>query len=259
MHYIETASSDTDRHLPESHVRSLSAIEGGYWWYRARVAWAKRMIREWWLDTSDDAVRYADLGCGTGGFAREIAKTFEMKKVALVDGDSNVLKFVKPFPNAEVHRANFESEWSLPFAPNLITCMDVIEHLKDDVSFLKLAASQLEPGGCLLLSVPAHEIFFSDWDKKLGHFRRYGQKELRTKVAAAGLEVVKAKYMWSFLTPAAPIRLFKHFPEGAPVEFPPVPKVVNSLLLFFSKMEWFLTERVNVPFGTSLMMSAIKP
>ena len=33
--------------IPDSHFASLSALETGYWWYLARVAWAKRLVGAW--------------------------------------------------------------------------------------------------------------------------------------------------------------------------------------------------------------------
>jgi ubiquinone/menaquinone biosynthesis C-methylase UbiE len=61
---------------------------------------------------------------------------------------------------------------------SIIAYIDVLEHIEDDKSELNLAASFLREGGYLLVVVPAHQYLFSNFDKSVGHFRRYSIKSL---------------------------------------------------------------------------------
>ncbi len=52
--------------------------------------------------------------------------------------------------------------------------LDVIEHVEDDVGFVRdVVDGSLAPGGWVLVSVPAYQSLFSSHDRALKHFRRY--------------------------------------------------------------------------------------
>ena len=239
--------------IPDSHFASLSALETGYWWYLARVAWAKRLVGAWYEKQPARPHTYADLGCGTGGFAKALSAAFRFPEVVLVDGDPNALKRIQ-FPEAKVVAAELDATLKLPSTPALVTLMDVIEHVDDDVGLVKKAASLLSPGGMLLLSVPAHPILFSEWDVHLGHKRRYTRSALTGVVNESGLKIQCLRPMWSFLFAAGFVRKFKaHSKEH--LEFPPVAPWVNQTLLQLSDLEWRLPA---LPFGTSWILSAEK-
>ena len=239
--------------IPDSHFASLSALESGYWWYLARVAWAKRLVGEWYERQATRPTTYVDLGCGTGGFAKQVSAAFRFAEVVLVDGDPNALKRIH-FPEARVVAAELNASLSLPSPPSLITLMDVIEHVEDDFGLVKQAATLLSPGGQLLISVPAHPILFSEWDTHLGHKRRYTRSALAKVVNHSGLKIKTLRPMWSFLFAAGFVRKFKtHSKEN--LEFPPVAPWLNQTLLQLSDLEWRLPA---LPFGTSWILSAEK-
>lgn len=56
--------------------------------------------------------------------------------------------------------------------------IDVLEHLEDDAGELARAAAHLEPGGHLIVVVPAHQFLFSAFDTAIGHYRRYSLSAL---------------------------------------------------------------------------------
>jgi SAM-dependent methyltransferase len=60
-----------------------------------------------------------------------------------------------------------------------ILYIDVLEHIEDDRAELVRAASRLAPGGCLVVLAPAHQFLFSEFDRQIGHFRRYDRHMLR--------------------------------------------------------------------------------
>lgn len=59
-----------------------------------------------------------------------------------------------------------------------ILYIDVLEHIEDDGSEMNSAVSHLKPEGTIIILVPAHEWLFSDFDSKIGHFRRYNKTTL---------------------------------------------------------------------------------
>jgi SAM-dependent methyltransferase len=241
--------------IPDHHFDELNRLEAGYWWYVGRVEWAKRFIARSF--GGGKIAAYADVGCGTGGFARQIARAFSIPRMALVDSNPMVQKF------SEVQGADFvptdiSRDFSLPFQPQLISLMDVLEHMEDDQGLLHRLADHLPAGGRLLISVPAHAFLFSEWDRQLRHYRRYSKKALVTRVKKTGLEVEAVRFMWSFLMPAAPYRLLLPARQKA-LEFPPVSPGMNRLLIALSRLEYALSRFVSAPVGTSLILIARKP
>jgi len=63
---------------------------------------------------------------------------------------------------------------------DLILYIDVLEHIENDLSELRLASSKLRPNGRLFLVVPAFQALFSNYDRKLSHYRRYSKEKLRS-------------------------------------------------------------------------------
>ena len=61
---------------------------------------------------------------------------------------------------------------------NAILYLDVLEHIKDDAQEIKLAFRSLKRGGFLIINVPAFNFLYSQFDKDVGHYRRYSKKEI---------------------------------------------------------------------------------
>lgn len=245
--------------MPDSHIASLAEIESGYWWFMGRIFWAKSLLLNYIKAHPESEISsYCDLGCGTGGFADAFSKHFQFEKILLVDGDPKVLSLVKRYPHFTAKQMDFNADFSLPFSPRLITCMDVLEHIKDDGAYLKKAVSTMQKNGVFIASVPACPSFYSEWDKKLGHFRRYTPQTLRTLLENSGLKVYTLTYMWSFLSPMGPIRKLKKKRYESNMEFEAVPKWVNETLIVFSKLEYAISKMVPPPIGTSLITLAVK-
>lgn len=59
-----------------------------------------------------------------------------------------------------------------------ILYIDVLEHIRDDREQLAHAAEHLRPGGRIVVLSPAHEFLFSEFDRQIGHFRRYNRRSL---------------------------------------------------------------------------------
>jgi 2-polyprenyl-3-methyl-5-hydroxy-6-metoxy-1,4-benzoquinol methylase len=76
-----------------------------------------------------------------------------------------------------------------------VVLINVLEHIDDDVNALADLRDVLEPGGKLCVFVPAFEGLYSEFDRKIGHRRRYRRSQLVETFDRAGLEVVDARYV----------------------------------------------------------------
>jgi SAM-dependent methyltransferase len=68
-----------------------------------------------------------------------------------------------------------------------VLAMNVLEHIRDDVAALRALAGLLVPAGAVVLWVPAYPALYGDFDRMVGHHRRYTPATLRAAVEAAGL------------------------------------------------------------------------
>lgn len=79
---------------------------------------------------------------------------------------------------------------------------DVLEHVKDDLAFLKLLRTLLLPGGYLYVTVPAYNFLWSVDDDLAQHYRRYRKRTLTQRLESAGFTVKYCTYFFCILMPA---------------------------------------------------------
>jgi 2-polyprenyl-3-methyl-5-hydroxy-6-metoxy-1,4-benzoquinol methylase len=82
-----------------------------------------------------------------------------------------------------------------PLRPDTVVSINMLEHVRRDDLALGNMHALLEPGGHLLLFVPAGAYLYGSLDVALGHYRRYERAQLRDLVQAAGFTVVKLHYV----------------------------------------------------------------
>jgi ubiquinone/menaquinone biosynthesis C-methylase UbiE len=75
-----------------------------------------------------------------------------------------------------------------------VLCVNVLEHIADDVSALKAFKRILVPGGRVIAFVPALQAAYGPLDAELGHHRRYSKRTLRAAFDDAGLELIRLRY-----------------------------------------------------------------
>lgn len=66
--------------------------------------------------------------------------------------------------------------------------LDVLEHIRDDGREIKEAARLVRPGGHIVVLSPAHQWLFSEFDKSVGHLRRYDKRNLRSLMPSGWVE-----------------------------------------------------------------------
>jgi SAM-dependent methyltransferase len=71
---------------------------------------------------------------------------------------------------------------------DVVLYIDVIEHIEKDKDEVTLATKFLKPGGILIILVPGHQWLYSEFDKVIGHYRRYSMRTLREIIPASMTE-----------------------------------------------------------------------
>ena len=135
-----------------------------------------------------------------------------------------------------------------------VLLLDVLEHQQDDRSFLRELVEKMQHGATLIITVPALQSLWSEWDAVLGHFRRYDRASLRAVLADCPVRIRELSFLFPELVPAGMLR--RVLPRGAAGkgsgEFPLLPAAVNELLYWIGRCSMPVARWL--PFGTSLYM-----
>ena len=102
-----------------------------------------------------------------------------------------------------------------------IIYIDVLEHIEHDAEELEEAAKLLKPNGTLIVLSPAWPFLFSDFDRAVGHFRRYTRKSL-TSVAPASVKLERLFFLdclGALLPLANRLLLGRRQPKRSQVQF----------------------------------------
>ena len=199
--------------------------------------------------------RILEVGSGTGNItnflshggrevvATDVVPSYRHTLSNLFSERSNVL----------VRRYDLSEEAPREFLDNpfdTVVCLNVLEHIKDDMFALEQLRAALKPEGRLALLVPAHRILYGEFDKAVGHYRRYEKSELTIKLDESGFKV-ESMHFFSMLATLPWLingRLLKRD------YLPPGQANLANLLVPVLKLEKF----IGPPCGLSLIAIAQK-
>jgi SAM-dependent methyltransferase len=180
--------------------RVTSEHQGSHWWYRARRDLTMRQVGRAARALGYPARRLAllDYGCAEG-FDLPFLAAFGVSEGADVAGIGDA----RP-DDGGAHRVHVVPR-DLPELIgrfDVVTCLDVLEHLDDDVEGLRTIGALLVPGGQAVVTVPAYTWLWSGEDEISAHRRRYTRGRLLAACRAADLDVIYASYFNLSLVPA---------------------------------------------------------
>jgi SAM-dependent methyltransferase len=145
----------------------------------------------------------ADLGCSTGYLLEDIRASRPDCTLFGVDAVASGLRKAHTLvPTARLLQADV---CELPFpnaALDAVVSANLLEHVPDDLRAIREIARVLRARGTAVMVVPAGPRLYDYYDRFLGHQRRYGRRELASRVRSAGLRVLDDAYIGSLLYPA---------------------------------------------------------
>lgn len=119
-----------------------------------------------------------EVGAGLGDFGRQLIQ-YDPSFLTLLEPGDECFQELSQYKNPKVkplHQFSFDLAKECSGTWDTLIYSNVLEHIKDDIQELKIAAQLLKPGGTLVIIVPAHPFLYSEIDKRLLHHRRYSRK-----------------------------------------------------------------------------------
>jgi Methyltransferase domain len=167
-------------------------------WEVVRARFFLRLIEKGGLLPAPDGV--LDVGAGDAWFAQQLRRMLPTP-TRLACWDSHYPTV--PSPEGAEGMLGIELSAHKPAGRfGGILMLDVIEHVEDDVGFVRdVVQGSLAPGGWVLVSVPAYQSLFSAHDRALKHFRRYAPAAIRGVLESGGLVVARHGGLFHGLLP----------------------------------------------------------
>ncbi|HJZ80648.1 MAG TPA: class I SAM-dependent methyltransferase, partial [Pyrinomonadaceae bacterium] len=230
-------------------------VEGKHWWFVGRRKIIEGFVERICRDIGKRRPRILDVGCGTGANLQMLANFGVAEGV---DVSSEALDFCRARGLSKVKLGAAEA---LPYEDasfDLVTGLDVVEHLDDDIAGLKEMRRVLRPRGRALVFVPAFMFLWGVQDDISNHRRRYTLAEIRARLSESGLIIERATYAnITFFLPILIGRMIMRVTGLRPASENNINVgALNGLLGRILGAESWWLKRMRFPFGVSIICVA---
>jgi hypothetical protein len=204
----------------EHHLDKQVETARDFFWHRVR--W--RAVKE---QLPAGPFTLLDVGAGVGLIGEYLAEEVPQARYVFTEPIGDLQTRLEERWGAEANFWERERE----AGADVVTLLDVLEHIEDDHGFMAKLAGDMKPGARLVMTVPALQGLWSYWDEALGHFRRYDRPMVRRVIAPLPLEIVELSYLFPEMLPPALLRHHRNRPaEAGAAEFPELPPLANKVL-----------------------------
>jgi SAM-dependent methyltransferase len=248
-------ATNLPKEMQSHHYPILYRVEETHWWYLGRRRIIQCLVQKICKTLNTPNPRILDVGCGTGANLKMLAA---FGRAEGVDISPQAVDFCRERGLDSVKLGAIED---LPYESGsfeLVTALDVVEHLDDDVAGLREMRRVLSRDGRLLLFVPAFMFLWGVQDDVSNHRRRYTLPTLLKAVEAAGFSIEWASYAnISFFVPVLVVRsMMRWLGLRAATEYGINISLLNGLFSRLFAAERFILQRGRIPFGVSAVCIA---
>lgn len=231
-------------------------VDKSEWRARAKRELVFQLFRRYRFRNNNNA-KMLDLGCGTGVLQEEFEEKFDVPAYG-IDTSKKAIAYCKKRGLRKVKLSGGES---IPFRKeffDVVTAIDVLEHIDDDIKALREIKRVLKKKGLAILLVPAHPYLWSTRDISLHHKRRYKVRELENKCKREGFKLLATKnvdcalyLLFSFICFLAPKK------NGIPnlkmeVATASSNKFINETIFLYERFENLMQNFIKFPVGLSI-------
>lgn len=195
---------------PELQLRVLEALESAHRYN----GWIAGLTLP---HLGDDPVEIGSgIGVGAGLWLE-----FGLPKITVSDPDPECLRLLRERfgDDSRVRIAEIDLETPPEGDHSAVVALNVLEHIADDRGALRGAARLVRPGGRIVVFVPAFPFAAGEFDRQIGHKRRYTIDTILGAFADAGIEQTSARYVNApgLLAWFAGVRLLRLVPGDGPL------------------------------------------
>jgi glycosyltransferase involved in cell wall biosynthesis len=137
--------------------------------------------------------RVLEIGAGIGNLTRVLIPRVKCYVAADIDGEHRARLATRFQHRHNLHVQHCDLAEAADFTSlggmDTVVCLNVLEHIEDDIQGLRNIHSALAKGGRAIVLVPHGQEIFGTLDAALGHYRRYSHEELQQKMEQAGFRV----------------------------------------------------------------------
>ncbi|MQA61772.1 MAG: methyltransferase domain-containing protein [Actinophytocola sp.] len=195
-----------------------------------------------------------EVGAGLGEFASQF---HSLERLIVTDVDPGAVAAMRQTfgdrTEVEVRQLDLDEQLEIGKPVESVVSINVLEHIDDDAGALRSLAELVEPGGSIVLWVPGYQQLYGDFDRKVGHVRRYTPTTLADTVRRAGLDLELVKPV-NLLGGIAWWLTVRKGGTGAPN-----PKLVAVYDRFVVPVTRAIERFIRPPFGQSVLCVARKP
>lgn len=187
---LEHVSLDELSYPVESY-NVLFSIEEQSFWFQHRNRCIEKMMQVY------PSKSFVDVGGGNGFVTWYLQE--QGYDITLLEPSIQACQNAKFRGVKKIICGLFKEEYIRENSVEGICLFDVLEHIKDDKTFLEVIHSKMQTNGRIYLTVPASKKLWSKEDEEAGHFRRYEKEELDKMLEEAGFQIEYSTYFFSFL------------------------------------------------------------
>ena len=121
--------------------------------------------------------KFIEVGAGKGGLAFFYEKF--LNNITLLEPEKKLFKILKKKFKKKKFKIKNTTIEKIKNKFDTILYYDVLEHIKNELSEINNAKKKLNLDGHLIINVPAFQIFYSEFDKSVGHYKRYSKKDFK--------------------------------------------------------------------------------
>ena len=248
-------AANLPKEMQSHHYPILYQVEETHWWYVGRRRIIQSLVEKICTTLNTPNPRILDVGCGTGANLKMLAA---YGRAEGVDISPQAVDFCRERGLDSVKLGAIEQ---LPYESGsfeLVTALDVVEHLDDDVAGLREIRRVLRRDGRLLLFVPAFMFLWGVQDDVSNHRRRYTLPRLLRAAEAAGFSIEWSSYAnISFFLPVLLVRsVMRWLNLRAATEYGINISLMNGPFSWLFAAERFILKHGRIPFGVSAVCIA---
>ena len=242
----------TDEVFEGENASDLGEADASHWWFRSKARFVSTALQRY----STQSGWLLDVGAGAGGVTAQIG--WEPRKTLVVEGSKMLARHASSRHALAAVNARVADLPVADGSASVVCFLDVLEHLAHPEEALAEASRVLAPGGCVIVTVPAHPRLWSAADEHLGHKRRYTRALARAQLVEQGFNVRYISHIFSWLL--LPVWVTRRTRSGGPeLGLDVASPVVDRAAALLTWIENVVVSLMRLPFGTSILCVAERP